>query len=146
MGIDELRARADRNPGDVAAQIAAAYACDREGLEGDAVGYYDAAHALGVTEQRERFLVGYGSTLRNVGRLDDSLAILDAAIAELPRYCALRLFRALTLHSLGRSAEAVASVIEIAIEIAMDAAPESLDGYDRALREYVAELIDPPAG
>ena len=41
-----------REPDNVLAQIEAAYAHDRNGLEREAVGYYDAAHRLGVPDSR----------------------------------------------------------------------------------------------
>ena len=64
----------------VRARIAAAFAADRIGDERAAIVHYDAAWALGVPEDvRRRFLVGYGSTLRNVGRADDAVALLSEA-------------------------------------------------------------------
>ena len=61
--------RADANPSDVELQIAAAWANDSYGSETDAMPYYDAAWALGIpTDKRKQFMVGYGSTLRNLGR------------------------------------------------------------------------------
>ena len=77
---------------------AAAYALDREGREAEAVVHYDAAAALGgPSEDRAGFSLGHGSTLRNVGRLDDSLAVLHKAVAEFPGDQAIRVFLALAL-------------------------------------------------
>lgn len=126
------------NPGDVHAQIAAAYACDRQGDEADAIRFYDAAWRLGVPEEeRRRFLVGYGSTLRNVGRYSESIDLLRRAIAGSPHYVPYLAFLALSLHSAGEHAEAVA----VALTALLEAAPEALDGYDRALAEYRDMLI-----
>lgn len=130
---------ADAHPDDVAAQAAAAYACDRAGREHDAVGYYTRAWELGgPTDDRAGFLLGYGSTLRNVGRADDSIGILGQALLDHPDHAALRAFLALSLHSAGHHALAVATLLETALAIA----PHAFDPYRRALGAYLVELQD----
>src|SRR5258708_7655882 len=72
-------------PDDVNAQIEAAYGHDRAGLEREALRHYEAAHQLGVpVGERRRFTVGFGSTLRNVGRADDAVGVLAQALADDP--------------------------------------------------------------
>ena len=120
-------------------EIAAAYALDRAGREAEAVVHYDAAYRMGgPASDRGGFLLGYGSTLRNVGRLEESLAVLTAATVELPDDQALRCFLALTLHSLGRHAEAMATMLDVAL--ALRAGSPSITRYARALGEYRDEL------
>jgi len=132
---------ADRAPGDVFAQIAAAYACDREGAEHDAARYYDRAWRLGVpAAERRRFLVGYGSTLRNVGRADEAVVILGDAATDDPDYPATRAFLALALMSAGHPREAVATMLGVLLDVAPAGA---LDGYERALGDYYGELLGP---
>lgn len=133
---------ADAAPDDVGLQIEAAYTCDRYGDESDAVRYYDAAWKLGVpAEARRTFLVGYGSTLRNVERYDDSIAVLAAAVGEFPGFAPLSAFLALSLHSAGRDREAMARALTAVLDAAGDSG--SLDRYDRALRHYRDELAKP---
>lgn len=138
--IEELLATASARPNDVAAQIAAAYACDRAGDEVRAVTFYDAAWRLGVpASERGEFAVGYGSTLRNVGRSDDARAVLRARLDEAPDDAAARCFLALALHSAGRRDAALAEMLEVAL--AVDAAPSGeLARYRRALEHYCKEL------
>jgi Tfp pilus assembly protein PilF len=123
--------RARELPGDKAAQIAAAYACDRDGFEADAVLFYDAAYALGARDGE--FLVGYGSTLKNVGRLDESLEILTQAEAEPSVARASRAFRALTLHRAGASDAAIAILVRLVAEL-------DTPRYRPALESYAEEL------
>ncbi|HEX4454547.1 MAG TPA: tetratricopeptide repeat protein [Kofleriaceae bacterium] len=123
--------RARELPGDLDAQRAAAYACDSDGFEADAIGYYDAAYRLGAREPE--FLVGYGSTLKNVGRLEDSLAILGQAEADPTVARAARAFRALTLHRAGRSDAAVALLVRLV-------AATGVARYRPALESYAEEL------
>lgn len=133
----EIRTKADTHPADVAAQVAAAYACDRWGRETDAIVYYDAAWRLGGPAHDMRdFLVGYGSTLRNVGRVAESLALLDAAVERYPRDQALRAFQGLALHSAGRHAEAMAAVIDALL---LSPSPDAAR-FGRALAFYRDEL------
>jgi len=130
-------AHADRHRDDVAAQCAAAYACDRLGREHDAVGYYTRAWELGgPTDDRAGFLLGYGSTLRNLGRADDALGILGEAVLAYPGHAALRAFLALALHSAGHHALAMATLLETALAVA----PTAFEPYRRALGEYLGEL------
>lgn len=141
--LNAVMAMADSNPTDVEAQIAAAYGNDRYGQEQEAVGYYEAAWNIGVpSEMRCRFLVGYGSTLRNVGRLEESIAIHRLAISEYPEFPAHHAFLALALHDVGEHDEAMAE----ALTALVDSGASNLDGYDRALSEYRDLLLTPPAG
>jgi len=138
--LERARARAADSPADAEAQVAAAYACDRAGDEHEAVRYYDAAWALGVpADARRRFLVGYGSTLRNVGRLDESVAILGEAVAAEPDYAPYKVFLGLALHSSGQHAAATATLLAAALDLHGGA---RLDGFERAIAEYQQELLD----
>jgi tetratricopeptide (TPR) repeat protein len=129
-----------RRPEEVGAQIEAAYAYDRAGEERIALGYYETAYRLGVPrDERRRFTVGYGSTLRNVGRADDAVAVLAQAVADDPDYPALTAFLALALVSAGHPRAAMAAMIGCALDVAR---PDAFDGYDRALAEYQRELLE----
>ena len=105
----------------------------------EAIAFYDAAWALGVPAGQEReFLLGYGSTLKNVGRLAESEAVLRRAVASYPEDQGLPVFLALTLHAAGRSGEALAGLLELLLSLG-EAAP-GVASYGRALRHYAAEL------
>lgn len=138
-GVDlALLERAARNPHDFHAQVEAAYACDRAGHETRAIVFYEAARRLGFPEGFDRtgFLLGLGSTLKNVGRLAESESVLRDAMTSAPEAHALRLFLALTLQAQGRHAEALAEAIEVCLE----SPSPSVARYARALREYLGEL------
>ncbi len=140
--LADLLAAAHARPEDVEAQMAAAYACDRDGRENEAVVYYDAAYRLGVpAAARVDFLLGYGSTLRNVGRLADSLRVLEALLDEDPDHHAARCFHALAQRSAGKHAHALAELIDVALSLRGES--PSLRRYQRALTEYRDELRRP---
>ena len=131
--LEALMAAADAHPDDVEAQIAAAWANDSHGSETHAMRYYDKAWAVGIPEEiRCRFMVGYGSTLRNNDRLDEAVAIHRRAIAEYPDFPAHHAFLALALNRAGRGDEALAEALTALI----DAGSDNLDGYDRSLGHY----------
>jgi catechol 2,3-dioxygenase-like lactoylglutathione lyase family enzyme len=145
----ELIAPAPHPAVELPAEIAKAYALDREGREAEACVHYDAAYAAGVPDElRPGFLLGYGSTLKNVGRLEDSERILRLALAERPDDRALQAFLALTLHAAGRPAAAIAVLLDALLSLA-GAAPD-IERYQRALQSYRDELaagsIRSPAG
>ena len=122
-------------------EIAAAYAHDTAGREREAIKHYDRAWQLGVpAELRRRFLVGYGSTLRNVGRSEEAIALLAEAAAADPSYPAYSAFLALALMDGGHPRAALAAMLGCAL----DAVPPAVwDGYDRALTAYQQELLGP---
>ncbi|MCE9572415.1 MAG: tetratricopeptide repeat protein [Deltaproteobacteria bacterium] len=140
---DAIRA-ASRAPTDVHAQLAAAYASDRDGDEPTALRYYERARALGVPAADLRgFTVGYGSTLRNLGRADDAVAILGEAVAADPDYAPYRAFLALALLDAGQPRAAVATMLGVALDTAR---PGAFDRFDRALGAYYTALLEAAVG
>jgi tetratricopeptide (TPR) repeat protein len=112
--------------------------CDRAGLEEEAIPHYEAALRLGLdAELLPGALLGLGSSLRNVGRYADAVAVLSDARGRFPDDAALTLFHGLALASAGRCDEAFASVFRLAAT-RIDT-PEVVR-YRRALEEYAAEL------
>ena len=125
---------------DVQELLRNAYALDREGDERAAVRFYDAAYRAGVpANERRRFTVGYGSTLRNVGRVDEAVAILAQAVADDPEYPAFAAFLALALLDAGHPKAALAAMLGCVLDVAK---PGVFEGYERALGEYHAELLE----
>jgi hypothetical protein len=139
--LDALVAHAGAHPTDVHAQIAAAYALDREGREHEAVKYYDIAWTLGVPEtERRNFTVGYGSTLRNVGRVSESRALLSAARDAEPAYAPYKIFLALALSSAGEHHIALATMMGALLDVARGG---TIDHFERAIESYREELEAP---
>ncbi|MBK9036042.1 MAG: tetratricopeptide repeat protein [Myxococcales bacterium] len=138
-------ALAQAHPDDVQVLARAAYACDRLGREAAAVTYYQRAFELGgPPDDRAGFLLGFGSTLRNVGRVDDAIAVLGQAVLEFPGDPALRAFLALALHGGGHAALALATMLEAGLM----SGPTAFAPYRRALGEYQRALqeaaVPPP--
>jgi tetratricopeptide (TPR) repeat protein len=93
-------------------EVAGAF--DTAGEQGQAKTLYERALALGIAgEALRRCLCQYGSTLRWLGELETSLAVLERARAAFPASESVRVFQALTLHELGRPDEAVGLLLGI---------------------------------
>jgi predicted Zn-dependent protease len=138
-------ALAARHPSAAVARLEAAFALDRAGDEAAAIRHYDAAWQLGVPDdRRRRFVVGYGSTLRNVGRVDEAVVLLTEEVVRDPDYPPFSAFLALALHSAGHGGAALATMLSCLLDVAAraGAGAHPLDGYQRALGDYYRELVD----
>lgn len=120
-------------------------AYDTAGEEATALGFYERSMERGLAGE---FLcccyLQCGSTLRNLGRIEESLRLFSRARAEFPDSVALAAFESLTLHAAGQSNTALASLLHLVADH-VDA-PE-LERYKPALRgnaDYLASLNSGP--
>ena len=131
---DLLRQHAD----DARALFEYAGALDFAGREAEAAPVYERAFSAGLSgDDLRRGLIQYGSTLRNLGRFDEAVAVLREADAQFPGHDSVAAFLALALTSAGRCEEAVARLIVLALD---RIGGEELAHYQWALRNYAAEL------
>jgi tetratricopeptide (TPR) repeat protein len=123
---------------DAEVQYQAAWVHDYLGLEDDAVPYYERALALGLPEpEREGLVLGLGSTYRNVGRIKESLALLERGVRDYPANHAMCCFLALSRLSNGDPDEALALAFDVILDTGND---PTIDRYRRALSSYRDEL------
>lgn len=115
-----------------------AFACDRRGEEGAAVGHYRAALAgdLPVALRRE-CLLGLGSTLRALGRYRESYDVLAQGRAEFPSAAEFPVFQAMAAFNLHRHHEAMTLLLNT---VADSVAEPAIAGYAPAIRQYAADL------
>jgi tetratricopeptide (TPR) repeat protein len=127
------------HPGDVRAQLAAAYACDRQGDEAGAIEHYRIASTLEIPEdEKAKFYLGFASTLRNVGSAEEAIGYLAEACRQFPDRAEYLAFLALAYNSSGQHTLALASMLKAAL---MAARKDGFGVYDRALGEYHDELL-----
>lgn len=135
-GVPAMQALGERCPaqdGRAAFELAGMY--DSMEFESEAGAEYERALELGLDDARHAQLaVQYGSTLRNLGRLDEAIAILQAAPTHATTGSAPRVVLSLALHSAGRKDEA----LRVAIEAQIDALPR----YQRSMRTYAVALTE----
>ncbi|MEV3926570.1 tetratricopeptide repeat protein [Actinomadura coerulea] len=126
---------AELPPGDAVGEYELASAHDSIGDEAEAADHYRRAFAAGLPEGRRRqATVQYASTLRNLGRAEESVALLtaerEAASDELDD--AVTAFLALALTDVGREREAAG--------LALGALSRHLPRYNRSLSNYAKAL------
>lgn len=116
-------------------------AYDTAGEETTALEFYEQAMSKGLTgDIRRRCYLQYGSTLRNLDRIDDSIAVFARARHEFPLSVSLGIFESLTLHAAGRANTALASVLSL---LADHVHTDEIERYKSAIRgnaEYLASL------
>ncbi|WP_082097462.1 tetratricopeptide repeat protein [Demequina silvatica] len=115
-------------------------AYDSAGFEAEADAQYAAATAAGLgavdPARAAQQVVQHASTLRNLGRVDEAIAMLQAAPVHPETGSAPAVFLALALHSAGRHDEA--------LRVAIEAIEPSLPRYRRSVRAYAAALTASP--
>jgi len=87
-------------------------------------------------KERAGFFVGFGSTLRNNGKLKRSTEILREGVGLFPRYPVLKVFLALTLYSLGDFKETAEALFKSCRKMP----DRAFDGYDRVIKFYISRL------
>ena len=141
--IDAFLALLDENPADPDVLYEVGGAFDTAGQEQLAAGYYERALAAGLDgDTLRRCLTQYGSTLRNLDRMDDSLRVFRQARERFPDSAAVRVFEALTLHASGRADLSMARMLEFVADHLRT--PEILR-YEAAIRGNAEFLAGPPA-
>jgi tetratricopeptide (TPR) repeat protein len=107
---------------------------DSLGLENEAVPLYRQALADGLDEAHAaRARIQFASTLRNLGRLEEAIALLSEP-GGVDAEAARRAFLALALHSAGRHDEALRQALEALIP--------TLPRYRKSLTGYAVALTD----
>ncbi|HTU31383.1 MAG TPA: tetratricopeptide repeat protein [Solirubrobacteraceae bacterium] len=116
---------------------------DTAGEEETALGFYARALELGLAGTlRRQCLLQLGSTFRQLGRFDESLDVLDRAIAEFPDSPSLPVWKAFTLHASGHPNAAFAVLLDT---IADHIDSPEITRYEPALRgnaDDIRELGD----
>ena len=138
--IDHFRRLLTDHPGNhhVLYELGGAY--DTAGQEESARGYYEQSMGAGLQgDVLRRCLLQYGSTLRNLGLHQESLAALGRAREQFPESDSVRLFLALSLHAASRSDAAVAELLELAADRIRTG---DVSRYEVALRGNAAYLAD----
>ncbi|MFB2554117.1 tetratricopeptide repeat protein [Herbiconiux liangxiaofengii] len=144
--IDALLPLAEQHPQHARVLYEVGGAYDTAGDEATALGFYERALSLGLEgDLRRRCFLQYGSTLRNLGRTDESLAVFARAREEFPDSVALGAFEALSLHAAGRVDGALATALTL---LADHVHAGEIERYKPALRqnaEYLRSLEEPPS-
>ena len=137
--IHRIDALAGERPSDDAAALfERAGARDSAGLEDEAESLYRRALALGLDDDRRiQATIQLASTIRNLGKTEEALAMLRAEYEREPRgplHDAAAAFYALALVSSGEP--------ERAASVALQALAPHLPRYTRSVTGYAREIAD----
>ena len=136
--LPPLRALAARFPDAAEIHYQIAWTHDANDQSAQAIPHYEKAIALGLAnEALAGAMLGLGSSLRVVGQFERSERVLRDALERFPDHNEFNVFLALTLHNLGRHAEALSLALTTLIDTADD---PGITAYQRALRYYAGEL------
>ncbi|MBD7956248.1 tetratricopeptide repeat protein [Microbacterium sp. Sa4CUA7] len=138
--IERMRTLADAAPHPALAAFEVGGTMDSAGHEAEADEHYAAATGAGLAgidaARAARLVIQHASTLRNLGRVDEAIALLETAPAHTAVGAAPAVFLALALHSAGR--------VDEALRVAIEALEPTLPTYNRSVRAYAAALTEPP--
>lgn len=111
---------------------------DSAGREQEALDAYDTALAAGLREPyQRRCLIQKASTLRHLGRLEESRAILDGLQQRWPDSDAVALFRAITLHDRG---DDVLAEGDLARHLVAHSTDPDVERYRRSLTSFTDQI------
>jgi tetratricopeptide (TPR) repeat protein len=133
--VDELP------PGDPDGLFERAASLDSTGHSDQAVPLYERALGAGLTgERRRRAVIQIASSLRNLGRSQESVALLTAELEAGSDHLddAVKTVLALALTDVGREREAVS--------VAVGALAAHLPRYQRSMANYARLLVEPDPG
>ncbi len=115
-----------------------ACAHDRDGLEHEAVPFYEKAIANGLDgDQLRGAYLGLGSTYRAIGDYEAALRTFDNGLEVFGEAEELIVFRAMALHNLGRSDEAMSALLKVT---ATHTDSPWIERYRRAIMFYADHL------
>lgn len=136
--VDRMRALAGEAPHPALGEFELGGAFDTGGHEVEADVHYATATAAGLDavdpDRAARMVVQHASTLRNIGRIDEAIAMLRDAPEHPATGAAPKVFLALALHSAGRPDEA--------LRVAIEAVEPTLPRYHRSVKAYAAALTE----
>lgn len=120
------------------ANLHIAWSYDAQGLEAQAVPYYEQALAGELLEDdRLDALLGLGSTLRSLGRYKKALSVLEQGVAEFPEAEHILPFYAMCLYNTGQHKKAVTLLLKLLVSTTNS---QDILAYKGALNEYLADL------
>lgn len=116
---------------------------DNQAREAEAIPYYESALAGDLDRvHRVDAYIGLGSSLRVVGRIQESYQVLQRALEEYPHHMALKVFASLTAERMGNFGDAMQGLLDVIVECGRDA---TLDDYRPAIRFYRDHRHDGPS-
>lgn len=111
---------------------------DYLGQEIKAIPLYEEALRMGLKDEWEAYaLLQLGSSLNNVGKLQDALSVLTEAETHFPHLLSISMFLGIILHNANRESEGMKTVLRA---IMRQVKTTDLERYSFALDNYINKL------
>jgi len=133
-----LRKLDERHPNVAEINYQLAWTLDVLDRPSEAVPFYEKAVALGLSPaELSGALVGLGSALRVIGQTTRAVEVLEAGRRQFPENREFEVFLAMALHSSGRHAEAMQTLLITLVDTSEDL---GVSAYQRAIRHQAGRL------
>ena len=111
---------------------------DYLGQEMKAIPLYEEALEMGLKDEWEAYaLIQLGSSLKNVGKLNDALEVLTEAETRFPHLLSISMFLGITLHHANRESEGMKTVLKAVMR---QMKTTDIERYSFALDNYINKL------
>ncbi|MDC3418427.1 tetratricopeptide repeat protein [Aquibacillus salsiterrae] len=128
----------EKYPNSARAKFELANAYDFTGQENKAISLYEDAIRIGLDSEYQAYaLLQLGSSLRNVGRLDEAIRILSDAELRYPEFPSISMFLGMTLHDKNRTAEALSKTLNAMLR---HIKTSDIQRYSMALENYIKDI------
>ncbi|WP_159437296.1 tetratricopeptide repeat protein [Alicyclobacillus vulcanalis] len=127
-----------QHPSSARAKFELARALDYLGREAEAIPLYEEAVRLGLSAEYHAYaLLQLGSSLRNVGRVDEAVQVLIDAQRRYPELPSISMFLGLSLYSQGNKSEALKIVMRAMLQYVQSS---DIERYREAIISYIDEI------
>lgn len=127
-----------QHPSSARAKFELANALDYLGRESEAIPLYEEAIRMGLSAEYHAYaLLQLGSSLRNVGRVDEAVQMLTDAEQRYPKIPSISMFRGLSLYSQGNHAEALKAVLKAMLSHVQSS---DIKRYKQGIENYVEDI------
>jgi tetratricopeptide (TPR) repeat protein len=129
---------AEKYPNSARAKFELANAYDFTRQEETAISLYEDAISIGLDAECEAYaLLQLGSSLRNVGRIDDAISILADAEHRYPEFPSITMFLGMAMHDKNKNTEALRKTLNAMLR---HLKTSDMERYRMALENYIKDI------
>jgi tetratricopeptide (TPR) repeat protein len=129
---------AEKYPNTARAKFELANAYDFIGQEDKAIKQYEDAIRIGLNAEYEAYaLLQLGSSLRNVGRIDDAISVLSDAEKRYPEFPSITMFLGMAMHDKNMNTEALRTTLNAMLR---HFKTSDIERYRVSLENYIRDI------
>jgi tetratricopeptide (TPR) repeat protein len=129
---------AEKYPNSARAKFELANAFDFLGQEDKAISLYEDAIRIGLNAEYEAYaLLQLGSSLRNVGRINDAISVLSDAEKRYPEFPSITMFLGMAMHDRNMNTEALRTVLNSMLR---NVKTSDIERYRIGIEKYINDI------